>query len=328
MTDKEYYSDTSMITNTMLGWILSGAAYYLKKKKLAESNIEETTSYLTFGNAVHCKLLEPDEFGKRYGVVMSKRPTGASQKTFCDTLISTTRATEKALIMAYKMSYSTAKLTDEKMLEKSQLLYEDFKGYITESRRIGDKIELTSNEYSRIENIVRNVRNHKAANRLLFESTKMEAKNEAIIKFKFMDIDFKSKLDRYIIDPDKKKITVCDVKTHASQKESVNISISFVEAIKNYSYDRQLYLYTAALYSYFTENYPDEDINEYTVEQKIIVIQSNFDNYVKVFNITDKMMESGERKVIKAVKRYKYFEENGYEYDYDTKENGEEDISI
>jgi hypothetical protein len=156
----------------------------------------------------------------------------------------------------------------------------------------------------------------------------MEAKNEAIIKFKFMDIDFKSKLDKYIIDTNKKKITVCDVKTHASQKESVNISISFVEAIKNYSYDRQLYLYTAALYSYFTENYPDEDINEYTVEQKIIVIQSNFDNYVKVFNITDKMMESGERKVIKAVKRYKYFEENGYEYDYDTKENGEEDISI
>ena len=36
MTDKEYYSDKTMITNTMLGWLMVSAAYYKKMMDLMD----------------------------------------------------------------------------------------------------------------------------------------------------------------------------------------------------------------------------------------------------------------------------------------------------
>lgn len=327
MTDKEYYSDITMISNTMLGWLSVGPKYYQRQLVLAGLEREDEASYFIFGNAVHCKLLEPKEFKSKYFIRRHDTPSNAVQKKFFSILITHNRSDKKALIMAYKMAYSVAKMTDDAILVKANNLYSVYKGYIRETQENTNKIELTKAESVRIQAIENNIKLHKRANELLSISKKKNiiTETEKVIIFDYSDIKMKGKLDRIIIDLDNNTVTLIDIKTHSTKREDVNFVNSFSKSFNLFNYDRQLYIYTMALYNYILHNYPLH-INKMTFSHKIIAIKSNFDNEVKVFNISERWIESGETKFNKLIEQYKYYEKNGYQYQYGTNEFYEEEI--
>lgn len=332
MTDKEYYSDKTMLTNTMLGWIMAGPKYF--KKQLSLIGLEKTDeeSFLIFGNAVHCKLLEPNEFGNRYYVRRYDPPSNAVQKKFCSILISHKKKIDKkAKVMAYKLSYSAAKMSDEQIEAKANELFLNFKDHIIEQQSNPDKIELSKNDYTRILRISNNVKSHKRATELLSmrNSKSLFTRNEMVIQFEIFGHKMKSKLDKFVIDFDKKEITLIDIKTHSSKSEEIGLSKSFSKSFFIYNYDRQLYVYTLALTSFFIKEFGDKyNIDEFSMHQKIIAIRSNFENDVTVFNISEDILLSGEAKFMEAIKAYEFYDEKGYDYNVKCNEVYEEEIEI
>jgi len=318
-----------MLTNTMLSWIMIGPKYYKKQVSLMGLDKVSEESYLIFGNAVHCKLLEPSEFNNRYYIQKYTPPSNAIQKKFCSILISHNKSTAASLSMAYKMSYSVAKMEDELIEKKSKALYLLFKDYVIQEQSNTKKIGISKTDIARILTIENNVKLHKRAHKLMsMKSSKyIIVENEKVIKWEY-EFPMKSKLDKFIIDFKKKKIILIDVKTHSSMKENVRFTDSFSKSFWFYSYDKQLFMYTAALVYYFIKTFgKDYDINDFTMEQKIIAIQSNYGHDVKVFNIEDDLMNRGEAKFHKAIEAYKYYQENGYSYDILADKNHEEEIN-
>lgn len=330
MTDKEYYSDKSMMTNTMLGWIMVGPKYFKKQLSLVGLEKIDEETYLIFGNAVHCKLLESDKFSKQYYVRRYDAPSNAVQKKFCSILISHNKSDKKSLEMAFKMSYSTAKLSDKIVLNNATTLFKSYKDYIIQEQTNSNKIGLSKTDYAKIKAIENNVKLHKRANELLFKrnSKLVIVQNEEVIKWEYEGTKFKSKLDRFIIDLKNKKIILIDVKTHSSKKEDVPFTDSFSKSFSYFNYDRQLYMYSVALRAYFKEKYSDYNIVNFTIEHKIIALQKNFDNQVKVFDISDDIIYKGGHKFTRAFEAYLFYEENGYDYDFTCNKDYEEQINI
>jgi hypothetical protein len=301
------------------------APYY---KKMLDSITEEREepSYFIFGNAVHCRLLEKEKFAKRYFVSKAKAPSNAVQKKFCNMLSMHKKVDEKSIVSAYRLSYSTDKMAEKTLITKANALYTDWQGYISELQQGEGKIILSSTDYDRILAMERNILSNPRAKELLFNNKDVETYNELVIKYEFRGIKMKSKLDRFIINFKDKLITLADVKTHSSRKEDIALDKSFHEVIDVYNYDRQLYVYTVAIYAYLKEKYPDINFNEFKFDHKIITLRSNYSNDIKVFNIDESYLNSGEIKFNNALNRYNYYEKEGYNNDYDTNKFGEQTL--
>lgn len=63
----EYHKDTEKISKSGLDLIHKSPLHYWEKY-LNPMHIEKTTPALILGSAVHCAVLEPQEFGKRYAI--------------------------------------------------------------------------------------------------------------------------------------------------------------------------------------------------------------------------------------------------------------------
>lgn len=63
----EYHKDTEKISKSGLDLIHKSPLHYWERY-LNPAHQEKTTPALTLGSAVHCAVLEPSEFGKRYAV--------------------------------------------------------------------------------------------------------------------------------------------------------------------------------------------------------------------------------------------------------------------
>jgi len=322
MTDEQYYSDKERMTNTMTNWILVGPKYF--KKQMALIGLErEAESYFVFGNAVHCRLLEPLEFGNRYFVQSGVVPSNAIQKKFCNLLVAHKDSREKARMNAYRLSYSTSKMKDVDIQKKSEVLYNTFKEYI-EAKRLGSgKIELTPNDYARVRAIERNVKSHIAAKRLLLNKGVMSY-NEIVVLFDYKEVKMKSKLDRLEIDFDEKVIRLIDVKTHSIKREDSNFSKSFRRAFISYNYHKQMYVYFLAVKRFFEQEFPNENFDNFKFETKIIAIKSNFDNEIIVFDLDGSFLIEGGLLFEEAMEKLRYYETEGFTYSYETDENGEE----
>jgi len=232
LNDDWYYADRTYVTNSMLGWALSGPAYLNKKMHTTE---EDTKDYLEFGKAVHMRILEPAEFARTYYVPQYNRPVNSNQRMFCEFLISTDEEIDDAaLISAYKLSYLTAKLKEKNIIDKAKALYESYKQHIDEIKKNRDKIFLSKSDYERIKRIEHNISKHKRAASLLYGlgdgDMTSDSFNETIILFEDkLGRKFKSKIDRFIIDYNKKEATIVELKTHKVGFESDNMSKTMLD---------------------------------------------------------------------------------------------------
>lgn len=125
-----YYEDLTRISNSNIGWFLNKGPAYLHKM-LTDPPPEEKNAVLERGTMIHEYILQPEEFQKDYVVWDKSRPSSAQQEKFCQALANSVEIEpNKAVLSAYKDSYSTAGKSEDKMLSEGLKIASTLKDYI------------------------------------------------------------------------------------------------------------------------------------------------------------------------------------------------------
>lgn len=283
-----YYEDNTRISNSSIGWFLKHGPRYFKdmldgkEEGLSGKSLEK-------GEMIHMWLLQKSIFWDNYKIADYQVPSSVNQKTFIDKYTNSFELMyDTKIINAYKESYKVDKLSDDVILQKGTELLELYKDYISSLTHNDNKILITFADLNMLKTIESNIKSHKLANTLLNE---LDGNNEYHINWEFpktygyKPLDCKSLIDRFIIDYDKKKITLIDIKT------TVDV-YNFHESMDKYEYHRQLAYYWLALQTYFIKDCGLDLFKEdYEFETYIVAIQNNKKYKVRVFKINPKTIE-------------------------------------
>jgi len=284
MTEKEYFNE-KRVSSSSLKWFEISPLYF---KKMLDKEIEQLPMrWLEIGKKVHMKLLENEEFNKNYIFLDYSTPKSENQRKFCEDYITyRSKKMEDKLIYAYKNNYTADKLPKEKIIEKARELKQQLSKYISYLKKRSEyKDILTYSDHKLINDLEQCVKDHIAANRLIYltdedRMNNIEEYNEKVIFFNFLGIDCKSMIDRMIVDYNNKIIKLIDIKT------TVNLG-KFNDSFEELKYYRQLAFYWLAIYYQYPE------FREYKHETYIIGLQKGDIPECKVFNIEESWLSKG-----------------------------------
>lgn len=276
--DCEYYSDSSRISNSAIGWFLKKGPRYLKD--MLDGKEEGISGkYLEKGTMIHMYLLQPDEFWHNYMIIDYEKPKTAQQIAFCERYFHSTELLEEdKLLDAYKSAYSGNNMSKDAMLKKAKELQLKFAEYIEFLDKNQTFTVISFADLNMLKRIEENINNHKKAKDLLTNNPGWDCNNEFHINWESekQKISCKSLLDRVKIDFVNKKIILIDLKTTADV-------YNFKHSVEEYDYYRQIAFYILALTWYMSDL--GYNIEEFDLEAYIIAIQSNGNNEIRVFNM-------------------------------------------
>ena len=299
-----YYEDLSRISNSNIGWFLQKGPAYLHKM-LTDPPPEEKNPVLERGTMIHEYLLQPEEFQKDYVVWNKSRPSSAQQEKFCQALASSVEIEpNKAILSAYKESYSTKGKSDDLMLSEGLKIASTLKDYIDFLKANDGRIMISPWDAKMLEKIKQNIQSHKLARKIIwplstwgyeqdgtYTSDAINAWHEFHINWEYTfpyrdsaglahigEVKCKSLLDGLTIDFVNKKFIIYDLKT--TQK-----LWHFEDSINTYDYLRQLSFYTQAVEWYLEEECGIDPKEDWTYEHYIIAIDTTGSYDIRVFKI-------------------------------------------
>ena len=321
-----YYSDTSRISNSNIGWFLNKGPAFLHKM-LTEDIPEDKSPALERGSMIHMYILQPEEFQKTYVVWDKSRPTSGQQEEFCQALANSLEIEpNKAVLDAYKKAYSTKGKSEATMLSEGLKIASTLKDYIAFLKEDSGRIMISHWDYKILETIRLNIVAHKAANLIVwpgnkgwkddysngahFETANKTMYHEFHINWEYpviYNIDIgqhetehgkyiikcKSLLDGLTLDFKNKIATIYDLKT--TQK-----LWHFEDSIDQYDYLRQLMYYTMAV-KWYLKNECNEDPDKWEFRYYIIGIDTTCFNEIRVFEIDQYMVQSREAIIHRAI---------------------------
>lgn len=291
-----YYEDLSRISNSNIGWFLKKGPAYLHKM-LTNPPPPEKNTVLERGTMIHEYLLQPEEFDKDYIIWNKSRPSSAQQEKFCQALASSLEIEpNRAILDAYKRSYSIVGKSEEKMLSEGLKIASDLKDYIEELKS-GSTRKMISEYDSHVLNCIKkSAINHKGFQMLFEELPKtMEVYHEFHINWKaetkYGTVNCKSLLDYVAFDFVNHKCIIADLKT------SQNIW-TFEDSINKYDYLRQLMYYTMAA-KYYIEYWRTDDLDNFPIEEwkfeyYFVPIDTTGTNEIRVIQIPNNNVHSRE----------------------------------
>lgn len=322
-----YYEDMSRISNSNVGWFLNKGPAFLRAK--LDGKIEdESTSSLERGSMIHMYLLQPEEFRNTYKLCTFSKPKSVNQEKFCQELMNSTEIEpDKALLNAFKASYSTTGRTREEMLSKATQMASDLKEYIEEMQS-GKKL-ISDYDLGLLGWIKKNMSHHKMASKLLkpvftiydAKTPEDEAKillgdteglpiaevlyHEFQINWEYEGLKCKSLLDSLYLDFKKKHFTIMDLKTTAK-------IYHFEDSMKEYDYLRQLEYYVMAV-QWYIKNELKEDPKDWTFDCFIIAIDTINRHDIRVFEIDLDMFyeDKTKERIVKALRDIKWHMDTG-----------------
>ena len=292
-----YYEDKSRISNSNIGWFINKGPAYLHKM-LTEDVPEEKNPVLERGTMIHEYILQPEEFQKDYVVWDKSRPSSAQQEKFCQELASSVEIEpNKAILSAYKESYSTKGKTDDLMLSEGLKIASTLKDYIDFLKANDGRIMISPWDVKMLEKIKKNIESHKLASKIIWSVEQMKRYSgdgwddvmdecshyhEFHINWTYYvkmaaGVECKSLLDGLTLDFKNKKAIIYDLKT--TQK-----LWHFEDSIEQYDYCRQLCYYYQAVVWYLKYELK-EDPNSWTFGFYIIGIDTTGSYEIRVFKI-------------------------------------------
>jgi len=305
---ENYYTDRTRISNSNIGWFLQKGPAYLHKM-LTDPPPEEKNSVLERGTMIHEYILQPEEFQKDYVVWDKSRPSSAQQEKFCQELASSVEIEpDKAILSAYKESYSTKGKSDDLMLSEGLKIASTLKDYIDFLKANDGRIMITPWDAKMLEKIKHNIQSHKLAQNIIWPHEWMKESGNSCIKTipdgdsRIIELEFhhefhinweyygempiacKSLLDGLSLDFKNKKAIIYDLKT--TQKLWY-----FEDSIDQYDYLRQLMYYTMAV-RWYLDNECGEDHKNWSFEYYIVGIDTTGSYEIRVFKIDSYMVES------------------------------------
>ena len=282
-----YYEDRTRISNSNIGWFLNKGPAFLHKM-LTDPPPEEKNSVLERGTMIHEYILQPEEFQKDYVVWDKSRPSSAQQEKFCQELASSVEIEpDKAILSAYKESYSTKGKSDDLMLSEGLKIASTLKDYIDFLKANDGRTMISPWDAQMLDKIKQNIRSHKLASNLIKVDEGVWTRHEFHINWEHygeMPIACKSLLDGLTLDFKNKKAIIYDLKT--TQK-----LWHFEDSIDQYDYLRQLAYYTMAV-KWYLDNECDEDHKNWSFKYYIVGIDTTGSYEIRVFKIDSYMVES------------------------------------
>ena len=277
-----YYEDNTRYSNSAIGWFLRRGPKYLrdmldgKEEGLKLPQLER-------GTMIHEYILQPDEFWKDYVILDYEVPKVKQQKDFCIAYANSLELLEdKKMLEAYRSSYSNTK-SSEIALNEARELSKKYEKYIEALKTEKDnKIPISFADLDMLKKIKKNLEEHQAANKLLFDvPTTYECHNEFHINWEYnqgdINVPCKSLCDRIMFDHVNKKIILIDLKTTSDV-------YNFKHSVEEFDYYRQLAFYICAITWYMLEEL-NLNVDDYDLECYIIAIQTNGNYEVRVFDM-------------------------------------------
>lgn len=323
--EKDYYK-VKAISNSSLNILeTSPRKFYKFYNQTLE---EEKESYFKQGSAIHCYILEPKEFNERFKFLEFNTPNSPNKKQFIEAYLKAKGKEADRLTKAYKASYTTT--SDETALTKAKELKQELKSYFKYLEYENNGIMVFPFYFkSLLENIKHELERNSKANELLFtvatEFDELYIYNELPIYWKLKkdesEYDCKAMLDRVIIDKKNKIIKIVDLKTTNHITEFVNKS--FFE----YHYDRQLAYYSIAIMKFFKDEFPNDVIDNYTIEHYIVAVSKDSEPESKVLKVSENVVLNAASQIDKLLDRvHWHFVNNKWEYSVEQYTNGYEII--
>lgn len=299
---ENYYTDTSRISNSNIGWYLKYGPAYLHKM-LTSHPEEQSTAAMRKGTMIHMYLLQPEEFTETYEQKEFVEPKSVQQKKFCESLINTVEIEpNRALLSAYKDAYSTTNQSEDLMLSKAKEMASTFKSYIEYNKDSCHKVKISRYDVAMLENIRDKVEEHKLAKELL-NPKEGETHHEFHINWELEDVKCKSLLDSIHFNHETKICTIVDLKT------TVHIGC-FEESMKEYDYLRQLCFYQEAA-KWYIQNELETDPTDWMFEIYIIAIDTVDDNEIRVFRFHPSQIRSRLQIILNVLQCIHWHEETG-----------------
>ena len=325
--DENYYANEA-ISNSDLGFLKMSPRQFIMRK---QKEMQTKSAAMELGTLIHKFTLEPDKF-----IVADVQPVGGKMGEYIKTyfeleksgLAEDTVATMAYNTAGYKPSHSKPETILKSFKNKQENI--DFYYFLKEA---DGKIALSPKDKQVVEGCLTSLNAHAVSSRLLFnepeKDSNIEAFNEKEIFFNQHDIDCKSKLDRIIVDHDKKTVTVIDLKTTSNQvygeckklKSKTGVlfrdwhTTGFMYSCLQYSYYRQIAFY---MYAAMAE-YPD-----YTVEAFIVAVDTKGSYDVAVYKLPEEWINEGNDEIQCLLSEYKYYKETN---NFNVKQGFEETVT-
>jgi hypothetical protein len=318
LTHEEYhllYKDTInnlnivFVNNSDLSLMEVGPEYYYTQK-FKDKLPEKKKKYYELGTLIHCLLFEPEEFDARY-VTSDIKISDGIMKQFTDAVFNIitkedkTYTLEKAKLEA--LNHIETKWKPDTVFKKFET--EGYSEYLDQLFKTKGKKILSSKE-SEIFNTIRNnivqtLKENEKLNDFIFPSSNLESLSEKILFFSLeggstvedsnLILIGKCKPDRIIIDHEKCKIYLLDIKTTGKY---INY---FPKSYQHYKYYRQLAFYTSGI---------EQLYENYEIEQHIIVVETIVPYRIKDFVIDKKDIILGKMEYKELVAKLRWHLEN------------------
>lgn len=258
--------------------IFSPKLFY--KDYILKDREERTDKHLVQGKLIHLLLLQPEEFDNNFVLMPSKLPSDTLRKVLKNITLYTdakilSKVDDKIILDSLKEVglYQSLKDEDKRVAKVRTIECED---YYTFSQTTGKDI-IDADTLEKCKSSVELIKDNKSVMDLLednttdFEIDGIEIFNEEFLECSLDEYTFglKGFVDRYVIDHDKKMITIIDIKTTGKT------IVDFPETVEFYNYWLQ-----AAIYRVLVTKNLEEKTQDYRINFNFIVI----DKYNQIYN--------------------------------------------
>ena len=232
MLTKDRYEQETISHSGLNAFAVSPRSY----RRYKDYRDSQTTSVaLSLGSAVHCFVLEPEEFYDRYVLAPNEVPSPMYKKfieELARTEIQGVIYDDEQMKSRYENAYRIAgfknpllprvivRYTSEDIMQN----YHRFLNTLTD-----DKAPLSPYELTQVKTCKESTGNHKLAAQLLYGMPFADRHSEIMILWKYPGYDFtmRSILDRLVIDKEKKIAYMIDLKTTSKSVHFFSDSYGF-----------------------------------------------------------------------------------------------------
>ena len=310
LENTDYYAKEDISNSDLSELKISPRRFIMRKQQ----EMQTKSAAMELGTLIHKFTLEPDSF-----ILADVEPVGGKMGEYIKAYFELEKVgtpEDQISDMAYQMSgYKPSHSKPETILKSFRKKPENVAFYEFLKNADG-KIALTLKDKQIVQSCLTSLRAHTVSSKLLFSKTEenVESFNEHEIYFKQHGVNCKSKLDRIIVDHNKKSITLVDLKTTSNQvygectklKNKTGILMrdwhvtGFMFSCLQYSYYRQLAFYINAIIS----EYPD-----YDVEAFIVAVDTKGSYDVAVYKLPSEWIEEGNKEIKNLLSEYSYYKE-------------------